>query len=134
HSGLGANENEYRWLGTSQAQPGYTLSRQVPPMSWPRSRTTKSSWPARSRATAMAIPENPLPITATSAWAGSGDAASKRVWSVGVVVMSPWSSRAELGYTIVGYGSVTYSRVISLSSHGREPASDPSPHDRGAAP
>jgi hypothetical protein len=61
---LGANENEYRLDCTSQAAPGYTLSRQVPPTSPARSSTTKSCSPRRFSAIAMPRPAKPDPMMA----------------------------------------------------------------------
>ena len=61
-SGLSSKENEYMCDGTSQAQPGYWLSRQVPPRSSFFSRITKLWWPACFRRIAMQRPENPDPM------------------------------------------------------------------------
>src|SRR5581483_11511664 len=49
---------------TSQAHPGKVLSRQVPPTSPARSRTTKSWMPSRLRRMAAPRPPNPLPMMA----------------------------------------------------------------------
>ena len=49
------------WLGTSQAAPGYVLSRQTPPTSSARSMIVKSSRPAPLSLAPMASPLNPAP-------------------------------------------------------------------------
>ena len=49
----------------SHWQPGYVLSRQVPPISEARSITTKSSMPSCLRRIAIPRPENPAPMMAT---------------------------------------------------------------------
>ena len=51
--------------GDVAAAPGYELSRQVPPRSLPRSRTTKSSMPMSRRRAAIPMPEKPAPTTTT---------------------------------------------------------------------
>src|ERR1700691_4549368 len=61
HDAFSSNENEYRGDGTSQAHPGYWLSRQVPPRSVDFSRMTKSLRPAFFSAIPMPRPLNPLP-------------------------------------------------------------------------
>ena len=65
-SGLGANENEYRLDGMSQAAPGYWLSRQVPPTSAARSRITKSDKPACCSRMAAPKPPKPAPMMSVS--------------------------------------------------------------------
>src|SRR4051812_33804217 len=76
-SGFGSNENEYRCEGTSQRQPGYVLSRQVPPRSPAFSRTTKSSMPASRSLIAMPTPAKPVAMTRTPWW-GTGAGVTTR--------------------------------------------------------
>src|SRR3954454_9384854 len=100
HSGLGANDSEYRCEGTSHWQPGYVLSRQVPPTSPARSRTMKSSTPCCLRRMAMPSPAKPEPITATGTCAGRVGAERAWVSELSVVIV--------LWYSVVPIGTVRY--------------------------
>src|SRR3546814_18424526 len=62
---LGSNEYEYKCDCTSQAAPGYVLSRQVPPTLPAFSRMTNESMPAFFSWIAMHRPPKPEPTTAT---------------------------------------------------------------------
>src|SRR4029079_16713357 len=88
--GLRANENEERFDGTSQAQPGYGLSCQAPPTSRRGSMTRKSSSPVCFRRAAMPSPENPVPMMRILASrldppAVDGGASSAPSWALGGV-------------------------------------------------
>src|SRR5258708_29347405 len=66
HSVEGAKENEERWEGISQAQPGYRFSHQVPPMSALFS-TMRNEFILASRSLMpMQRPEKPAPTMRTS--------------------------------------------------------------------
>ena len=54
------------WLGMSHSQPGYVLSRQVPPTSSAFSSTTKSLRPDFLSFIAIPIPEKPVPMMTIS--------------------------------------------------------------------
>lgn len=58
--GFGSHEKQYKWLGTSQAQPGYVFFSQTPPKSWFSSNiVTWHMFPnSVFRRTAAQIPEN----------------------------------------------------------------------------
>src|SRR3546814_11605575 len=62
---LGSNEYEYKCDCTSQAAPGYVLSRQVPPTLPAFSRMTNESMPAFFSWIAMHRPPKPEPTIAT---------------------------------------------------------------------
>ena len=68
HPGFGANEYEYSADGTSHAQPGYVLSRQVPPSEPAFSSTARSSTPAWPSRMAAPSPDAPAPTTRTAKW------------------------------------------------------------------
>ena len=53
---------------TSQAAPGYVLSRQTPPTASARSNTTRPSTPSWRRRTAAPRPAKPVPTMATRWW------------------------------------------------------------------
>src|SRR5690606_41712802 len=86
HSGFGAKETEYRCDCTSQAQPGYWLTRQVPPRPACFSNRRKSCAPACVRRMAMPRPENPVPRMAILQGVGA-------------------SGEGDLGATVIGPGS-----------------------------
>src|SRR5690606_32521867 len=65
--GFCSNENEYMCDWMSQAQPGYVLSRHVPPTSSAFSMTTKPSRPSLRSLIAIPRPENPVPTMMTPA-------------------------------------------------------------------
>src|SRR5262245_28550694 len=86
---------EYRKARTSHAQPGYTLSRQTPPISVACSSMTKDRWPARASSIPAMMPPNPAPMIPTS-WSGRGTASIAALASRFIVPMLRVSDTSSL--------------------------------------
>ena len=120
--GFCSNENEYRYDGMSQAQPGYVLSRQVPPRSSAFSRMTKSSHPACCSLIPMHSPANPDPTITTSVCPCSRRLPASHLVSAG------WSVGLQPVQDLAGVRDDEGLRVVLVLRPGRR---RPGPGSRG---